>query len=96
MKKDNSGALFKNDRKETESHPDYKGQAIIDGVEYWMDSWLNVAESGKKYMAVKFKAKEARQEPRQEQRRAPSPAPSPAPRQRQETAFDDMDSDIPF
>lgn len=72
-KRDNSGALFRNERKETDSHPDYKGQASIDGVEYWMDAWLNVAESGKKYMAVKFKPKEQRQEkpePRQKSRRA--------------------------
>jgi hypothetical protein len=34
--KDNSGSIFKNDRKESANHPDAKGSCMIDGVEYWI------------------------------------------------------------
>ena len=56
------GVLFKNDRKETTSHPDYKGTATINGVEYWLSSWINTSKSdGKKYMALSFQPKETQQ-----------------------------------
>ena len=56
--KDNSGALFKNDRKETETHPDYKGECRISGVDYWLSAWLNESKNGKKYMALKMNPKD--------------------------------------
>lgn len=52
------GVLFKNDEKEEgSSHPDYKGSATVEGVDYFMDVWVNTADSGRRYMSVKFKAK---------------------------------------
>ena len=42
-----TGALFKNDKKESEKHPDYKGSCEIDGVEYWVSYWLNEVERGR-------------------------------------------------
>jgi len=33
-KKDNSGVLFKNDKKESEKHPDYKGNITVGGMAY--------------------------------------------------------------
>lgn len=56
--KDDSGSLFKNDKKESENHPDYKGNALIDGIEYWVSSWVNTSKDGKKYMSLKFNAKD--------------------------------------
>jgi hypothetical protein len=78
--RDNSGSMFKNERKEKETHADYRGECLIDGKEYYMDVWLKVADSGRKWMSLSFKPKggpkqQARQEPRRPQ-------------------FDD--SDIPF
>ena len=35
-KRDMSGVLFKNDRKEQPDHPDYEGSCTIDGKDYWM------------------------------------------------------------
>ena len=32
-------ALWGNKDKETDSHPDFKGQLNIDGVEYWVSAW---------------------------------------------------------
>lgn len=62
--KDNSGALFKNDRKEKDTQADYKGTAKIDGVEYWLNAWINESRDGKKYMSLLFNPKEERREPK--------------------------------
>lgn len=58
--KDNTGSLFKNDRREKDTHAHAKGTALIDGVEYWIDAWTNETKDGQKYQSLKFKAKEAR------------------------------------
>lgn len=63
-----SGALFKNDKKETEKHPDYKGSCEIDGTEYWVSSWLNTSGKGVKYLSLKFSPKDG------EKQAAPKPA----------------------
>ena len=46
-KKDNSGVLFKNDKKDTEKHPDYKGNIMVDGQEYWLSAWIKEGKMGK-------------------------------------------------
>ncbi len=55
-KYDNSGALFKNDRKEKDSHADYQGSATINGVEFWISSWIKDGQKGK-FMSLAFKPK---------------------------------------
>lgn len=58
--KPNTGSLFKNDKKEADSHPDYKGSALIDGLgECWLDAWVNTSNNGTKYMSLKIKPKDA-------------------------------------
>ena len=52
--KDNTGSFFKNDKKEKEIQPDYKGKCIVDGVEKQMAAWLRESKNGVKYMSVKF------------------------------------------
>lgn len=61
----NRGALFKNDRKEKDTHPDYKGSLNVGGVDHWLDAWLKKDKNGKTYMSVLVKPKESRQETRQ-------------------------------
>ena len=94
----NRGVLFKNDRKESDNHPDYKGQINCDGVEFWLSAWIKEGQKGK-FMSISVTPKDAA--PAQPQRQAPQrPAQQPQrqqPRSQQTgTAFDDMDSDPPF
>ena len=52
--KDNTGAIFKNDYKKTETQPDYKGKCMVDGKEKEIALWLNESKTGTKYFSVKF------------------------------------------
>ena len=55
--KDFTGALFKNDKREKDSHPDATGSALIDGVEYWVSAWTKDGKNGK-YQSLAFKPKD--------------------------------------
>ena len=56
--KDNEGALFKNDKKETDTDPNYKGSAMINGTNYWVSGWINTSKAGAKYMKFSYTPKE--------------------------------------
>lgn len=74
------GSLFRNDRKERDTHPDYTGTCQIEGVEYYINAWVKESKSGKKYFSFSFKAKDA-----------PTSEPyKTAP------ITDDMEDDLPF
>ena len=64
--KDNSGSLFKNDKREKDTHPNATGTCMIDGVEYYVSAWTKEGAKGK-WQSLAFKRKE---EKRQE--KAPS------------------------
>lgn len=55
-----SGVLFKNDKKETEKHPDYKGNCEVDGVEYWLSAWIKTGKKGK-FMSLAFTPRDENQ-----------------------------------
>lgn len=79
--KDNSGSLFKNDKKESESHPNAKGTAKIDGVEYWVAAWTKRDKNGNPWQSLSFQRKDAKNE---------------SPRQSAERKVQEMDEDVPF
>lgn len=56
-KRDLSGSLFKNDRKEKETHADYRGEIRIDGRDYWLSAWIKEGKNGK-FFSLAAKAKD--------------------------------------
>lgn len=51
--RDNSGILFRNDKKTSEKHPDYKGNAIIGTKKMWLSAWIKEGARGK-FMSLAF------------------------------------------
>lgn len=49
----NKGAIWKNDRKASDKHPDYTGAIVVDGKEYWLSAWRG-DKSNPKSPALKF------------------------------------------
>ena len=51
--RDNSGVLFKNDRKEKENQPDYRGKCMVNGMPMDISAWIKQGQSGK-FMSFAF------------------------------------------
>jgi hypothetical protein len=81
----NKGSLFKNDRKEQDTHADYNGSINIEGNEYWINAWVKESKKdGKKFFSLSVKPKDqATGKSHVKAKSAPSRA-------------KDEDSDIPF
>lgn len=80
--KDGQGSLFRNNRKEQESHPDHTGSIKIAGVEYWLNAWVKETKTGGKYFSLSVKPKRPRA--------AAAPEPATA------AASPDPNDEIPF
>jgi len=78
--KPNTGVLFKNNRKEKESHPNSNGTALIDGKSYRISGWTK-EKNGEKYQSLSFTLVEAPKES------------APAPASKSQKTDDD---DLPF
>mgnify|MGYP003661423366 CR=1 FL=1 len=90
----NSGALFVNDYKEKDTHPDYKGkmEITIDGKDYEfkMAGWKKTAKSsGKTFISMQF------EQPEDDIILTP-PQPPKAIKLTGEFADDVSDDDLPF
>ena len=95
--KPGSFSLFKNDRKEKDTHPDYRGDGKdLEGNDVWVSAWLKEGSKGK-FLSCSFQLKNGQQSG------VSQPVDREAARDRQYAAargqapnFADLDDDIPF
>jgi len=53
----NRGAIWGNQKKETERHPDYTGSLNVEGKEYWVSAWKRKPDANPKAPALSFSIK---------------------------------------
>lgn len=56
--KEGSGSLFKNNRKVSETHPDYTGSIMVNGKEHFLSAWVKEGKNGKFFSVSIGKVKE--------------------------------------
>jgi len=84
-RRDNSGLIADNDRKEQPNHPDMKGHLTVAGVEYWISGWRKEGTRGP-FISLSVRRKDERPA---EPRRAPE-------KPRAQPKRDDDLDDMPF
>ena len=61
---ENRGALWKNDRRDDEKFPHYKGSLNVEGVDFWISAWIKEGKDGTKFMSLSVKNKNADVQPK--------------------------------
>lgn len=61
-KRDNSGVLFRNEKKDNDRAPEYKGNITVNGQDYWLSAWIKEGKSGK-FMGLALSPKEQQAKP---------------------------------
>lgn len=84
----NKGALFKNTRREKDTHPEYNGSVNIEGHDYWISAWLKDGKNGK-FFSLAFKRKDGTAA-------RPDPAQAVITQVRQHFPDATLDDEVPF
>lgn len=59
--KPGSFSLFKNDRRENDRQPEYRGDGLLpDGTPCWISAWVKETRDGKKFFSISLQPKEQR------------------------------------
>ena len=80
----NRGSIWKNDRKEKDTQPDFTGTLDVEGRQFWVSAWKRKPDDSPSSPALKFSIKPKEQEQQAPQAKQPDPA---------DNGFED---DIPF
>ena len=81
MDKNNQGAFFVNDKRDKDTQPHYKGNATVEGQDFYISIWANNSKEGKKYWSIKFEPKAKAEQAAEKPKAAP---------------VDDDSGDLPF
>lgn len=77
----NSGALFKNNRRQKDTHPEFTGKLNVGGVDYYLNGWRKTPEGKEAFISLSVKKIEAKPD---------TPAPAP------KVAAPALDDEVPF
>lgn len=81
--KENTGVLFKNDRK-SDKHPAYKGEINVEGKHYSIALWDRQSSKGTTYLSVAIQEyRDVKNEPKEETKET-------------KNSYDNLDDEIPF
>lgn len=95
--KTNRGTLRKNDKKQEDWHPDYRGDVNVEGTDYWLDATLKQWPDGTRYMSLKLRPKEPRSDSPRSEPRSINPKPSVGGRGSAAPVLrDELDDSLPF
>ena len=50
----NSGALFKNDKRTKDTHPNSRGKVMVDGKHYWISGWSRKSSNDQPFISLAF------------------------------------------
>jgi hypothetical protein len=96
----NRGAIWKNDDKREDNHPDFKGSINVDGVEYWVSAWKRREGAAAKAPALSFSIKPKDEQSRRQEpsitQRAQANVRRPDPISSGRSLRDELDDDLPF
>ena len=84
----NRGSIWKNEKKESEKHPDFTGSLNVDGKDYWVSAWRRKEGASDRAPALSFSVKPKDGKPQ-------TTTTKPAPGGFRASNFD-MDDEIPF
>jgi hypothetical protein len=85
----NRGSIWKNKKKERDTHPDFTGSINVEGVEYWVNAWRRKEDANPSAPAMTFtvRPKETKADHQNER---------PAVRKSSADMGREMDDEIPF
>ena len=81
----NRGAIWKNEKKETDKHPDFTGSINVDGHDYWLNGWRRPEGAAPNAPSMKFTVRRKDGKPQQQE----------LPRTQQQKRAE-MQDDIPY
>ena len=82
----NRGQIWKNDRKETDNQPDFKGSLNVEGIQFWVSGWKRRPDANPRAPALRFSI----------QRKEQQPVSTSSASQAHQAPGVDLDDDIPF
>jgi hypothetical protein len=91
----NRGSIWKNAKKEKDTHPDFTGSMNVNGEEFWVSAWKRKEGASDKAPALSFSIKPKDEQAKQEARQ-PAKSQPQSNGQKQGSSFDDFEDSIPF
>ena len=50
----NSGALFKNEKRTKDTHPNSRGKVMVDGKHFWVSGWTRKSSNDQPFISLAF------------------------------------------